>query len=69
MAANAHAAIQRIQWFGVGIPRALYGLRKEAQMPRQNRSARTGKFVTAAYAKKHGATTVSEARSKKRKKR
>jgi hypothetical protein len=34
-------------------------------MARNNRSAKTGRFVTAAYAKKHPNTTVSEQRPKK----
>src|SRR5262245_23910869 len=35
-------------------------------MPKNNRSAKTGRFVTAVYAKKHPSTTVREDRSRKR---
>jgi len=41
--------------------------RKEDDMPKKNsRSAKTGRYVTEKYAKKHPATTVSETRKPKR---
>ena len=34
-------------------------------MPKNNRSAKTGRFVSSAYTKKHASTTVSEQGQKK----
>jgi hypothetical protein len=38
-------------------------------MTKTGRSAKTGKFMSTAYAKKHPSTTVIEARKRDRKKR
>jgi hypothetical protein len=38
-------------------------------MPKNSRSAKTGKYVSLAYAKKHPSTAVTETRKTERKKR